>query len=93
MCLIFCPHEGMFKNNRYTKHILLLAPSILRESTMARVFGSFGLRILNQRYKEEVFVKNCGLMFWDYAADPTGALLDAIDTVLWRNSSTAGNQK
>ncbi len=89
------------------------------------------MRILNRRYKEEVFVKKCGLgthlstycllfilgsfctpallartkckyvlnnslrgaMFWDYAPDPTGVLPDTIDTVLWRNSSTAGNQK
>jgi chitinase len=27
-----------------------------------------------------------GMMFWDYAADPTGALLDAIDRGLWRTS-------
>ena len=25
-----------------------------------------------------------GMMFWEYAADPTGALLDAIDTGLWK---------
>ncbi len=27
-----------------------------------------------------------GVMFWDYAADPTGALLDTLDTGVWQNS-------
>ncbi len=27
-----------------------------------------------------------GMMFWDYEGDPTGALLDTIDTGLWKNS-------
>lgn len=30
-----------------------------------------------------------GIMFWDYASDPTGALLDTIDTVLWKSSVPA----
>lgn len=34
-----------------------------------------------------------GVMFWDYAADPTGALLDAIDAGLWRNTGTEGSTK
>jgi chitinase len=34
-----------------------------------------------------------GVMFWEYAADPTGALLDAIDTGLWKNSGTANGTK
>lgn len=29
-----------------------------------------------------------GVMFWEYAADPTGALLDTVDTGLWQNSAT-----
>jgi hypothetical protein len=32
-------------------------------------------------------------MFWDYAADPAGALLDTIDTGLWENSRTAVGTK
>jgi len=28
-----------------------------------------------------------GVMFWEYAADPTGALLDTIDTGLWQTSA------
>jgi chitinase len=34
-----------------------------------------------------------GVMFWDYAADPAGALLDTIDTGLWKNSGTAAGAK
>jgi chitinase len=34
-----------------------------------------------------------GIMFWDYAADPTGALLDAIDATLWKNSGSQGGTK
>lgn len=34
-----------------------------------------------------------GIMFWDYAADPTGALLDTIDTGLWKNPGTAVGTK
>jgi len=34
-----------------------------------------------------------GVMFWEYAADPTGALLDTIDTELWGNSRTAVGTK
>jgi chitinase len=34
-----------------------------------------------------------GVMFLDYAADPTGALLDTIDTGLWKNAGTAGGSK
>lgn len=33
-----------------------------------------------------------GVMFWDYASDPTGALLDAIDAGLWHNSGTVGTK-
>ena len=29
-----------------------------------------------------------GVMFWDYASDPAGALLDTIDAGLWQNSGT-----
>jgi hypothetical protein len=32
-------------------------------------------------------------MFWEYAADPTGALLDTIDTGLWENAGTAVGTK
>jgi len=31
-----------------------------------------------------------GIMFWDYASDPTGALLDTIGTGLSQNSGTVG---
>ncbi len=34
-----------------------------------------------------------GVMFWEYAADAAGALVDTIDMALWKNSSTAGDQK
>ena len=34
-----------------------------------------------------------GVMFWDYAADPTGALLDTIDTGLWKNAGAPGGSK
>jgi chitinase len=34
-----------------------------------------------------------GIMFWDYAGDPTGALLDTIDTGLHKNSGTRGGTK
>jgi chitinase len=29
--------------------------------------------------------KLAGIMFWDYSSDPSGKLLDAIDTGLHRN--------
>ncbi len=34
-----------------------------------------------------------GVMFWEYAADAAGALLDTIDTGLWKSPSATGNQK
>ncbi len=34
-----------------------------------------------------------GVMFWEYAADAGGALLDTIDTGLWKSASATGNQK
>jgi chitinase len=34
-----------------------------------------------------------GIMFWDYAGDPSGALLDAIDAGLYKNSTTQGETK
>jgi chitinase len=34
-----------------------------------------------------------GIMFWDYSADPAGALLDTLDTGLWGNSRTAVGTK
>jgi chitinase len=34
-----------------------------------------------------------GMMFWDYAGDPSGALLDAIDTGLSKNSALRGGTK
>ena len=30
-----------------------------------------------------------GIMFWDYSADPTGALLNTIDATLWRENPVA----
>jgi chitinase len=30
-----------------------------------------------------------GVMFWDYAADPSGALLNTIDAVLWKSPDLA----
>ena len=34
-----------------------------------------------------------GVMFWDYAADPTGALLNTLDAELWKNSAPEGGTK
>jgi chitinase len=34
-----------------------------------------------------------GVMFWDYASDPTGALLDTIDTGLWEKPGAAVGTK
>jgi chitinase len=34
-----------------------------------------------------------GVMFWEYAADPTGVLLDTIDMGLWENSGAAVGTK
>lgn len=34
-----------------------------------------------------------GIMFWDYAGDPTGALLDAIDSALRKNPDVQGKTK
>lgn len=34
-----------------------------------------------------------GVMFWDYSGDPSGALLDAIDTGLKKDSATQSETK
>ncbi len=80
-------------NNGFTRYWDAVASVPYLYNSQGKIFVSYeDPESLALKCKYVLNNKLRGVMFWEYAADAAGALLDTIDTGLWKSSGTR-NQK
>ena len=81
-------------NNGYTRYWDPIASVPYLYNPEKKIFVSYeDPESLTLKSKYVLDHKLGGMMFWDYSGDPTGALLDAIDTGLQRNPDVHNETK
>jgi chitinase len=93
----FLPYGGIqstMLNNGFTRYWDSTASVPYLYNANTKVFVSYeDPQSLALKSKYVVDHKLRGVMFWEYGADPTGTLLDAIDAGLWKSADSAGVNK
>jgi chitinase len=81
-------------NNGYARYWDAIASVPYLYNTEKKIFVSYeDPESLGLKCKYTLDHKLGGIMFWDYAADPSGALLDAIDTGLKKDPGAQNETK
>jgi chitinase len=81
-------------NHGFTRYWDTVASAPYLYSSERKIFVSYeDPESLALKSKYVLDHKLGGIMFWDYAGDSTGALLDTIDTGLWKNPGAQGETK
>lgn len=81
-------------NHGFTRYWDPVASAPYLYSADKKIFVSYeDPESLAAKSKYVVDHKLAGIMFWDYAGDPTGTLLDAIDGGLYKNPTAQGEAK
>jgi chitinase len=81
-------------NNGFTRYWDEIANVPYLYSPEKKIFVSYeDPQSLDLKCKYVLEHKLGGIMFWEYSADPKGALLDTVDQGLWKNSGSTAASK